>query len=124
MTLLKSKLPLEYLKEQTLDDSGLHDVNLINYYELLVSQGDSKAILELAQLLLDRGYEPDYRRAADLYRKASSDFPMAAARLGRLYMDGRGVLQDYKSAQEWLQKAADKKNPMGMTYLGIMYEMA
>lgn len=107
-----------------MDDSGLHDVNLINYYELLVTQGETNAMLQLSQLLIDRGYEPDYRRAAELLKKSAAEHPVAAARLGRLYLDGRGVPQDNRLAFDWLKQAADKNNPMGLTYLGVMYELA
>lgn len=119
----KAKLPLEFLREQTLDEAGLHDMNILNYYELLVTQGDLNAMFQLGNLLVERGYEPDLRRAADLFRKASDELPAAAARLGRLYMDGRGYPKDNKLAFDWLKKAADKQNPMGLTYLGVMYEL-
>jgi TPR repeat protein len=38
-------------------------------------------------------------------------------------MDGRGYPKDNKLAFDWLKKAADKQNPMGLTYLGVMYEL-
>ena len=71
MSFSKAKLPLEFLREQTLDEAGLHDMNILNYYELLVTQGDLNAMFQLGNLLVERGYEPDLRRAADLFRKAS-----------------------------------------------------
>ena len=59
---------------------------------------------ELADLYISRGYESDYRHAATLLRQISDELPKAAARLGRLYMDGRGVAKDFKQAFNWLKK--------------------
>ena len=70
------------IHDKSMDESGLLDTNEINYYELLVNQGDVNAMLQLGQKLLERGYEPDYKRAAELFRNAAEESPIAAARLG------------------------------------------
>ena len=56
---------------------------------------------------MTRGYEPDFRKAADILRQLSSQMPQAAARLGRLYMDGRGVGgKDYNLAYKYLKQVS------------------
>ena len=65
---------------------------------------------ELADLYISRGYESDYRQAATLLRQISDEMPKAAARLGRLYMDGRGMAKDYKTAFNWLKKVFISEN--------------
>ena len=58
---------------------------------------------------MTRGYEPDFRKAADILRQLSSQMPQAAARLGRLYMDGRGVGgKDYNLAYKYLKQVSFK----------------
>ena len=69
--------------------------------------GNNEAGYKLADLYLTRGYEPDFRKAADLLRQLSSQMPQAAARLGRLYMDGRGVGgKDYNLAYKYLKQVS------------------
>jgi TPR repeat protein len=43
-------------------------------------------------------------------------------RLGALYRDGLGVVQDYAEAREWFQKAADAGNANAMNNLGALYQ--
>ena len=58
---------------------------------------------------MTRSYEPDFRKAADILRQLSSLMPQAAARLGRLYMDGRGVGgKDYNLAYKYLKQVSFK----------------
>jgi len=118
----KAKWNLEQLNSATFDESGLHDINLINYYELLANQGEVEAMVKLGEMFVDRAYERDYQRAADLYRNAAKSLPVASARLGRLYLDGRGVPKDYRTGYEYLKSAADRKSAMGQTYLGVLFE--
>ena len=104
-------------------ESGTIDLDAHDYYELMSNQGSAKFTYELADLLISRGYESDYREAARLLKSVADEMPKAAARLGRLYMDGRGVPEkDYKTAFNWLKKAKEAKNPMGMTYFGILHQ--
>jgi TPR repeat protein len=52
------------------------------------------------------GVPKDYERAAAWYRKAAEQgFAKAQFRLGSLYSEGRGVLQDYSEAYFWLNLA-------------------
>ena len=42
--------------------------------------------------------------------------------VGYLYDNGRGVLQDYKKAMEWYQKAALQGSGNAMDAIGKLYE--
>ena len=53
----KAKWNLEQLNSATFDESGLHDINLINYYELLANQGEVEAMVKLGEMFVDRAYE-------------------------------------------------------------------
>ena len=46
----------------------------------------------------------------------------AAGRLGKLYLDGDGVLQDVGAAQSWLGRAAHQGNAAAQRELGLLYE--
>ena len=74
----------------------------------IYSGSDVSKTYDLADFYLNRGYETDYRKAADLLRSVADKFPRASARLGRLYMDGRGVPQDYNQALNFLRKVNKK----------------
>jgi len=45
----------------------------------------------------------------------------AMRNLGVMYLEGRGVPQDYKLAVEWFRKAAEKGEAIAMINLGAMY---
>lgn len=119
----KQMLPINQLSMANLDESGIIDTDMLNYWELLFNQGNNEAGYKLADLYLTRGYEPDFRKAADILRQLSSLMPQAAARLGRLFIDGRGVGgKDYNLAYKYLKQAKDQKDPMGMTFYGILFQ--
>ena len=46
---------------------------------------------------------------------------MAQYSLGKMYLQGQGVRQDYQEAEGWFRKAADQGDPHGQHLLGIMY---
>ena len=45
----------------------------------------------------------------------------AQASIGRAYLNGRGVPQDYAEAVRWFRLAADQGNARGQAGLGLMY---
>ena len=71
----------------------------------------------------------DYDNAFSYYSKAASgDDPEAQYRMGRLYIEGKGVHSDYEKALKWMRRAAHaRKNPnksarcalVEMSYFGI-----
>jgi uncharacterized protein len=57
-----------------------------------------------------------------LQAKAKAGDPAAQARLGRSYMKGEGLSNNYDEAAHWFQLAAEKGNPDGQAGLGELYE--
>ena len=45
----------------------------------------------------------------------------AQAELGSIYLEGRGVPQNYEEALKWFRKAAEKGHAGAQFHLGIMY---
>ena len=87
----------------------INEMDLTNIPSTIIYLGNNEAGYKLADLYLTRGYEPDFRKAADILRQLSSQMPQAAARLGRLYMDGRGVGgKDYNLAYKYLKQVSFK----------------
>jgi hypothetical protein len=56
-----------------------------------------------------------YRKAAELGNASAQD------RFGTMYIDGRGVKQDYKEAVKWFRKAAAQGYAEAYRHLGLMY---
>ena len=64
----------------------------------------------------------DYRTALDkLMPLAEKGVAMAQNTLGKMYMQGQGVPQDYDKAMRLFRKAAKKKLPNAQNNLGVMY---
>ncbi len=63
----------------------------------------------------------DYSLCKDIYQYLSDKGNMTArAMLGRCYILGMGVAQDYATAKRLIQESADTKNPKGLLWLGIL----
>ena len=54
----------------------------------------------------------------ELEQRARAGYPVAMTRLGDLYFQGRGVPQNYDTARQWYQKAADKGLRSAMGRMG------
>ena len=52
---------------------------------------------------------------------AEQDHADAQSNLGFMYLDGRGVLQDYVAAVKWYRKAAEQGDANAQYALGAMY---
>ena len=100
----------------------LLDEELLQYYAYLAEKGDIGSQVNLAQLLLQRGFDDDVSRAANLFQLAAdNDHPLGAAFLGRMYLEGVGVKPDNHTAFKLFRKAAEKGNAIGQAGLGLMY---
>ena len=65
----------------------------------------------------DRGCE----RAA-IQKAADRGYAEAQIRLGVMYINGKGVPQNYAEALKWFRKAADQRSAVGQYYLALMYD--
>lgn len=103
-----------------------HKVALF-WYEKLAKKGYPRAQLYLGTIYeLGRyGITQNDELAFDWYLKsANQDETIAQRRVGRMYLEGRGVEKDYKKAHFWLEKAISNKvsSNKAMADLGWMYE--
>lgn len=64
----------------------------------------------------------DYATALRLYRQlAEGGDGDAQCELGRMYLSGNGVPQDYIQSTAWFRKAAEQGNAKGLLFLGGSY---
>lgn len=60
--------------------------------------------------------------AKELYlRAARAGYPQAQFKVGLMYLDGRGVAQDYGEAMRWFRSAAESGHAGAETAIGDMY---
>lgn len=90
----------------------------------LAKQGKVSAMYETARMYeRGRGTETDFVAAAVWYEKANdSGHAPSTARLGLLYFEGRGVLQDHRKAFKLLSASANDNIPSAQFQLGTMYQ--
>ena len=64
-----------------------------------------------------------YQKALEMYyESAEKGHAFSQLQLGRMFLLGEGVDQDYNAALEWLQKSAEQDNGEAQAYLGQMFE--
>jgi TPR repeat protein len=81
--------------------------------ETLAQSGSTRAQFELARRLeMGIGTKSDSTKAFDLYCKAASKgHPMAAYRIGSLYLSGKGVTRNEAMAASWFRRSIELGNP-------------
>lgn len=101
------------------------------WYKLAIVQGSLKAKYLLARMYSNDAGVEDFPAAASLFREIVQSpagdldeyyIAEAQANLGSLYLEGKGVPQDYMEAMKWLRSAADMNNEMAQFKIGEMYE--
>ena len=116
--------------------------DLIEYLDLMSRKGDPKASLSLGRIYYDgsRNMKKSYRTASKYFRtvaqeywspegKVISDDTMgkgklaakAAAYIGRLYLRGEGVEQNYEKALRWFKRGVRLGEPFCQYELGLMH---
>jgi len=91
----------------------------IELYKIAADAGISDAQHALGAQSVARGR---YDEGIKLLTKAArQDHPLAQARLGALYAEGRGIPANQDKAFHWFQKAADQENVDGLAGVGIAY---
>lgn len=99
----------------------------LRWIKLAASTGDAAAQLVFASLLFDGSVIDSDPQAArkiyeDVYARGGPQAPSAAASLGWMYMEGKGVNVDYVKAYDWLSSAAQAGNPDGRKLLSSLIE--
>ncbi|MGX3044675.1 tetratricopeptide repeat protein [Helicobacter sp. T3_23-1056] len=97
-------------------------IEAIQYYEKAIALGDNRGYH-----LLGLSYDKlgDYFNAKKYLEigcnKVSDTQSESCYNLGVMYIDGKGVRQDYHKARELWKKACDMKNAMACHNLGVLY---
>lgn len=97
------------------------------YLKQSADQGDKESLLTLTMLIMyDRGlsintYGSKNQSLKVINTLANQDYVEAQVELARLHLFGIGVLQDYKKAAEWFQKAANQSDRLAQYQLGLLY---
>ena len=103
-------------------ESDVLDDDEFNYFSYLSETGGVSYQVRLAQLLLQRGFDDDVAKAAELFQMASNaGDPKGAAYLGKMYLEGLGVRASNETAFKLFKKSADQGDPIGQAGMGIMY---
>ena len=88
----------------------------------LAEKGNVGAQVNLANLYALQGEGVYAKEAALWYRKAAEQGNAdGQTRLGALYSEGQGVLQDYAEAMLWYRKAAEQGHARSQSNLGALY---
>lgn len=93
------------------------------WLEKAAAGGDAYALYALGRAMED-GHgpaQPDFTRAADLYRQAAEKgHPLAGLRYGLALNDGAGIRKDPAAAQRWLTFAQERGVPEAALAMGDM----
>jgi TPR repeat protein len=93
----------------------------LQWYQKAADQGNLPAKYDLAMMYFNgKGMAKDFTKAAGLLQDpANGGMAAAQYRLGYLYAHGQGVqFQDYKTAAEWLTRAANQNDTQAQIDLG------
>ena len=93
------------------------------WLEKAAAGGDAYALYALGRVMEDgQGpAQPDFTRAADLYRQAAEKgHPLAGLRYGLALNDGAGIKKDPVAAQRWLTFAQERGVPEAALAMGDM----
>lgn len=98
-------------------------IMILSLFILLLAGCDGKDYSEESYADALTLYEQrDYISAYEnLSNEELTDYSPALVLMGRCYMDGTGVPQDYQQAISCFEDAADKGDAEAMYYLGVMY---
>lgn len=95
------------------------DINVaeaINWYKKGEKDGDS-----VAKEFLDKIGNTEEGYLANTTTKANAGDQFAQNELGRMYLTGDIVKQDYKKSYNWFKKSAEQGNATAQYYIGYMY---
>lgn len=89
------------------------------WFEKAAAQNHAGAIYNLGVIAIDADIQ-DFRKAADLFRRAADLGDMDAAYgLAVLYREGTGVPRDRAESVKWLRRAAEERHIAAMVEFGV-----
>jgi len=120
--------PLGPLWQQASDVAALGDFpGLVSAWESLVQKGVWQLNARIGEIYERgvEGVERDIQKALTWYRKGvfEGDDPLAHVGLGRAYLKGSGIKQDYAMALKHFEKAYASGSREAHIYLGVMHSL-
>jgi len=97
----------------------------LRWYRESASRGETQAFQQMGEFVENgrAGIEKNPVEAAKWYRRAAErGLDEAQLSLGRCYIYGIGVAQDYKEAVEWLRRSTEQGNCRAEGYLAWCYQ--
>lgn len=116
--------------------------DVLEFLDLMSKKGDIKATLSLAKLHYDgnRNLARDFKAAKDYFLEVARKLwpreggvksdappgiekiaPKAAGYLGRMFLRGEGLAQDFRLARVWFRRGLDYGDPLCQYSMGLMY---
>ncbi|WP_197282276.1 tetratricopeptide repeat protein [Dethiosulfatarculus sandiegensis] len=117
---------LDYLGEMYLEGKGvpIDPARAADYFRRADARGVQRAKVNLHQMF-DYGlvFPSDYARALKHYRKMAERnvAGLGSYNLGRMYLKGWGVVQNYETAVKWFERALERNFYQAAFSLGSMY---
>ena len=112
------KSPQWFQKEEA-EDNVPHRVGVEILENVYI---DAQGSYDMGEVFYHKNTEADYRVAAHYFQNAADGGdPNAQARLGEMYLTGKGVELDYVRATQWLRMAAGNGVYRAQLRLGDLY---
>lgn len=122
--------------------SFAHVDNVLEYLDVKEHQGDYNAVLNLGKYYYEapRGYRRNYRKAQRQFMKVAKAYwgkdgkvnpkapkgierlaGKAAAYIGRMFLRGEGMEQNFEKAVIWLKRGVSNGDSFAQYHMGLMY---
>ncbi|HOY70214.1 MAG TPA: tetratricopeptide repeat protein [Methylotenera sp.] len=85
---------------------------------LLLSMPSRAGLEEANSAYNNKDYKTALREYLPLAKKGND---YAQFKVGELYFEGKGVLQDYEEGYKWLTKSAEQENPLALAMLAVKF---
>ena len=99
------------------------DMEAMEFRDVLATRMTPTQITEAQKMAREFKPEDAYAKLLrELKTLAEQDDAAAQLRVGLMYYNGQGVLQDYAEAMQWFRKSALQGNPFAQSNVAYMYE--
>jgi len=105
------------------DGVEVNHYEAIKYYGIAAKLGDAEGMYEFGSLCRGDSVKKNLSLAVNLITdSAEHGYAKAQSTIGKMYLDGTEVIQDYEMAVHWLTKAAAQNEETALYSLGYMAE--
>ncbi|SVB45352.1 uncharacterized protein METZ01_LOCUS198206, partial [marine metagenome] len=113
----------ECQKTNNLEKESNQKETIIQNLESMAKEGVARASHCLGQLYEDGFVTRDAQESFTWYLKAAElGYPSALYKVGFMYQQGEGVIEDHNQALNWFKKAAESGDSRAINQLAVMYE--